>query len=75
MASVSGSAPKVGFKINHGPEATVLTTHTSIASVGVPTDNLFVFDASPAIIVGEYIQGVLVADGPDNGGCPPMTLC
>lgn len=66
VVSTSGTGPKVGFVIKHGPESTVLKVHTSTAVASVPADNLYVFDAGSAII-GEYIRGVLVAGGTANG--------
>jgi hypothetical protein len=66
VLSSSGTTPKLGFKIKHGPEAGVLINYNTTGTAVVPADNLYVFDSGAAII-GEYIQGVLVADGTATG--------
>ena len=66
VLSASGTTPKVGFTIKHGPEAGVLITQTTMAAAVVPAENLFVFDCGNGIL-GEWIQGIPVAEGTATG--------
>ena len=70
MAKISqfgGSGPKLGMKINHGPDGTVNATHTSIASAAVPVTNLYVFDSDGTKILGEFLHPILVVGGAATG--------
>lgn len=69
MAKVSAftGAPKLGMKINHGPDGVVNATHTLIGTVVVPGSNLFVFDSDASKILGEYIHPILLVDGAATG--------
>ncbi len=65
--TVLGGTPKLGIRINHGPDGTVAATHTTIATATVPASNLYVFDSDASKILGEWIHPVLVVEGTATG--------
>ncbi|MFZ5482553.1 MAG: hypothetical protein ACOZNI_37670 [Myxococcota bacterium] len=68
VQSSGGTAPKLGIKVQCGPNGIVAKDHTTIAATVIPADNLYVWDITDATAaIGEYIHITLLFEGTATG--------
>ena len=64
--SAPGTAPKIGFKLRHGPDGVASKEIVNSATVAVPADNLGMYD-SGATVLNNYLHPIPVVGGSATG--------
>ncbi len=66
IVSSGGAAPKLGFKLRHGPDGVVSKEIVNVASVAIPADNVAMFDSGSAMLC-DVLHPVPVVGGSATG--------
>ncbi len=66
VVSASGTAPKLGFKLRHGPDGVASKEISSVATAAPPADILLIVD-SGSMMLCEFIHPIPVAGGTATG--------